>query len=118
MYFDPYSLVLLIRRADAPLVDEASAAAIQDAHMAYLADLHDLKHLAAAGPTGMGDPNEEIRYLLILHVSTDDARRLLEANPAVRSGFYELKVLPWIVPEGAIKFKSADFPRSLAQARG
>ena len=50
MEFDRYTIALLILRPDAPDLDEEAAAALQDAHMAHLADLHEAGHLLAAGP--------------------------------------------------------------------
>jgi hypothetical protein len=37
--FDRYTIALLILRPDAPQLDEQAAAALQDAHLAHLADL-------------------------------------------------------------------------------
>ncbi|CAN5230432.1 hypothetical protein BH18ACT12_BH18ACT12_19080 [soil metagenome] len=35
----------------------------------------------------------------------------------MRAGWFELEVLPWIVPGGAIGFSATQFPRSAAEAR-
>ena len=40
MEFDRFTVALLIRRDDAPELDEGAENALQDAHMAHLADLH------------------------------------------------------------------------------
>ncbi len=45
-----YTITLLVKRPDAPHLDEQAAAALQDAHMSHLADLHEAGHLLAAGP--------------------------------------------------------------------
>ena len=65
--FDRYTIALLILRPDAPQLDEEAAAALQDAHLAHLADLHEAGHLLAAGPLS----DEKFRGLSILNV---DAR--------------------------------------------
>ena len=114
MQFDRYTIALLVLRPDAPQLDEDAAEALQNAHMAHLADLHEAGHLLAAGP--LDDP--ELRGLSILNVDPDRARELKEQDEAVRAGRFDVKVMPWIVPSGAISFSRAHFPRSLAEAAG
>src|SRR2546428_4685992 len=58
MEFDQLTVSLLIRRPDAPELGEEQAAALQDAHMAHLADLHESGHLLAAGPMAFDAPLE------------------------------------------------------------
>jgi uncharacterized protein YciI len=115
MEFDRFTITLLILRPDAPHLDDAAAAALQDAHMAHLADLHETGHLLATGPL-LGD--ERFRGLSILNVDPERARALKEADPAVRAGRYSIEALPWIVPAGAMSFAPARFPRSMAEAEG
>ncbi len=115
MQFDQFTITLLILRPDAPQLDEAAANALQDAHMAHLAALHEAGWLLAAGPL-LGD--ERFRGLSILNVDPERARELKEADPAVRAGRYAVTVLPWLVPGGAITFSPTRFPHSIAEARG
>jgi uncharacterized protein YciI len=115
MEFDRFSIALLIRRADAPELDDEAEAALQDAHMAHLADLHEAGHLLAAGPL-LGGPAEEFRGLSILRVEPEQARALKEQDPAVRAGVYAIKILPWLVPGGAMAFAPTRFPRSVEEA--
>jgi uncharacterized protein len=112
MQFDHLTVALLILRPDAPELDEEAAAALQDAHLAHLADLHEAGHLLAAGPLS----DEKFRGLSILSVDSDRARELKEQDPAVLIGRFSVKVIPWMVPAGAISFSPARFPRSLAEA--
>ena len=114
MEFDHFTIALLILRPDAPVHDEAEANALQDAHMAHLADLHEAGHLLAAGPLD----HPEFRGLSILNVDPERARELKEADPAVRAGRFSVAVIPWIVPKGAVSFATTRFPRSLAEAAG
>jgi len=114
MEFDRFSIALLVKRTDAPELDDAQANALQDAHMAHLADLHEAGHLLAAGP--LQDP--ELRGLSILNVGVEEARTLKESDPAVKAGVYSVKVIPWIVPGGAVAFSPTRFPRSMAEAGG
>jgi hypothetical protein len=110
--FDSYTIVLLTLRPDAPDLDEVAAAALQDAHMAHLADLHAAGQLLAAGPLS----NEEFRGLSIMNVDPERARELKEQDPAVKIGRLAVKAIPWIVPAGAMSFSPTRFPRSVAEA--
>jgi uncharacterized protein len=101
--FDRYTIALLILRPDAPQLDEEAAAALQDAHLAHLADLHKAGYLLAAGPLA----DEKFRGLSILNVDPERARELKEQDLAV-------KVMPWMLPAGAISFSPTRFPRSVA----
>lgn len=117
MKFDHFSVTLLILRPDAPQLDEKAAGALQDAHMAHLADLHEAGDLLASGPLS-GDPDERFRGLSILRVEPERARALKEQDPAVRDGRFSVKVLGWQVPAGAMAFSATRFPRSIAEAIG
>jgi uncharacterized protein len=108
--FDRYTIALLILRPDAPELDEEAAAALQDGHLAHLADLHEAGHLLAAGPLS----DEEFRGLSILNVDPERARELKEKDPAVQIGRFSVKVIPWMLPAGAISFSRTRFPRSVA----
>jgi uncharacterized protein YciI len=112
MDFDSISVVLLLLRDDRPELDEDASNELQDAHLDYLASLHEAGHLLAAGPVG----GESLRGLTLLRVDVDEARRLKEQDPAVRAGVYELEVLPWRVPAGAMSFHRTFFPHSIAEA--
>jgi uncharacterized protein YciI len=112
--FDHYSIALLILRPEAPELDDEAAAALQDAHMAHLADLHEAGHLLAAGPLS----DEKFRGLTILNVEPERARELKEQDPAVQIGRFSVKVMPWMVPAGAMTFSRTRFPRSVAEANG
>lgn len=112
MQFDQYTIALLILRPDAPELDDDASAALQDAHMAHLADLYEAGHLLAAGPLS----DEKFRGLSILNVEPERARELKEQDPAVQIGRFSVKVMPWMVPAGAMAFSPTRFPRSVAEA--
>jgi uncharacterized protein len=112
MEFDHLTISLLVLRPDAPQLGEEAAAALQDAHLAHLADLHESGHLLAAGPLS----DEKFRGLSILRADVEEARRLKESDPAVRAGRFSVRVMPWTVPAGAIAFSPTRFPRSVAEA--
>jgi hypothetical protein len=105
MQFDEFTISLLVT-GPTPNSD-----AFQDAHLAHLASLHDAGSLLAAGP--LSDPAGELRGLSILNVPVEEARRLKEADEAVRAGVFTVRALPWRVPAGAISFSRTFFPRSM-----
>jgi uncharacterized protein len=111
MDFDRFSIALLILREDAPDLAPSEAAALQDAHMSHLADLHEAGHLLAAGPLA----DDQFRGLSILSVGSDEALRLKEEDPAVKAGRFRVVIMPWMVPAGAMTFTSTHFPRSAAE---
>jgi hypothetical protein len=75
MRSDRHTLVLLVTPADAPDLPDDEAAAVQDAHLASQADLHDEGLLLAAGPFD-GQEDERLRGIAILSVPPDEASRL------------------------------------------
>jgi uncharacterized protein YciI len=108
---DRFTIALLILRPDAPKLDAEAATALQNAHMAHLADLHEAGHLLAAGPL----LDERFRGLSILNVDPERALALKEADPAVKAGRFSVQVIPWMVPRGAILFSPTRFPRSVGE---
>jgi hypothetical protein len=117
MKFDRWTMLFLLRRDDAPEIGEPESDALQDAHLAYLAALHADARLLAAGPV-RGPPGTPIAGICILRGEVDEARSLLEADPAVRAGLYRIDVVSWSVPGGTIAFLPSRFPRSMADAGG
>jgi uncharacterized protein YciI len=110
--FDHYTIALLILRPDAPQLDEEAATALQDAHLAHLANLHEAGDLLVAGPL----TDETFRGLSILKVEPERARELAEQDPAVQIGRFSVKLIPWMVPAGAMSFSPSRFPRSVGEA--
>jgi uncharacterized protein len=111
---DRFTIALFILRPDAPNLDSEAAARLQDAHMAHLADLHEAGYLLVAGPLF----DEKFRGLSILSVDPDRALALKEQDPAVRAGRFSVKVIPWMVPGGAMSFAKTRFPRSTSEVEG
>ena len=107
------TVALLVLRDDAPELSAEQEDALQDAHMAHLADLHEAGHLVAAGP--LLDRSSPHRGLSILSVGVAEALALQEQDPAVQAGRYRVIALPWMVPAGAISFSPTKFPRSMAE---
>lgn len=113
MDFDRFTMTLLVLRDDAPNFTQEEEDALQDAHMAHLADLHAAGHLLVAGP--LLDRTSPFRGLSILNVGPEEALGLKERDPAVQAGKYRIITLPWMVPAGAMSFAPARFPRSMAE---
>ena len=114
MKFDKFTVALLILREDAPKLSEREENALQDAHMAYLAKLHEEGHILAAGPI-IGSKEREIRGLSIYKGSPDEVRTLADHDPGVREGRYRHELLDWVVPQGTLSLSRARFPRSMAE---
>jgi uncharacterized protein YciI len=114
MRFDEYTIALLVTGPNAPELSDAEAAELQDAHMSYLADLHEAGHLLAAGPVEGGD----VRGLSVLAVPPERALELKQADPAVRAGVYEVRMLRWHTPAGFVSFTPGRLPRSVAGVLG
>ena len=117
MRFDRHTLLMLILRPDAPLLPEAESAALQDAHLAYTADLVAGGHILAAGPPVESD-DERIRGVSVWADDPDTARQLCEADPAVRAGRLAVQVASWMTPAGQLNFERVRVPRSMAEATG
>lgn len=116
MNFDSYTLVLLVRADDAPELPAAEADALQDAHLAFLSDLHLAGQLVAAGP--VRDPASPVRGISLLTVGVEEALRLKSQDPAVLAGRYTLRAMPWVVPAGVLQAGPGTLPRSVAEALG
>jgi uncharacterized protein len=114
MEFDQFTITLLTTGPSGAELDGESAARIQDAHLSYLADLHDAGQLLAAGP--LVDPH--YRGLSILNVDPEAARALTEQDPAVRAGVFAVQPIAWMVPGGAITFSHTRLPRSVRDVTG
>ena len=117
MRFDQFTAALLIINPDGPVLTEDQENALQEAHMAHLADLHDAGHLIAAGPL-IDMPDRSYRGLSILSVDVATALELKGQDPAVRAGKFLVKAMPWMVPAGAIAAGESRFPRTIAEATG
>jgi len=101
MKFDKFTIALLVLRPDAPKMNEEAANAPQDAHLAHLAKLHEDGYLLAAGPL-LGGPDERFRGLSIFNVGPEKVQELAEQDPAVKIGRFSVRILPWMVPGGAV----------------
>lgn len=115
MKFDQHTLVLLVRPAAAPELSQEEADALQDAHLAFRADLREQGYLVAGGPL-LDQDDERLRGASVMSVDPETARELCSADPAVRAGRLAVQVMTWMVPAGNIRFEKVSAPRSVAEA--
>jgi uncharacterized protein len=115
MKFDQHTLVLLVRPPDAPELSPEEAEALQDAHLAFRADLRDKGYLIGGGPL-VDQDDERLRGISIMSVDPATARELSSADPAVRAGRLAVQVMTWMVPAGNVHFENVPAPRSMAEA--
>jgi len=102
MQLESFELVLLRRPADATPYDEATLERIQAEHLAYLASLREAGHVVTNGP-GLGQPDESLGGLSFNCTGTTErARELAEADPAVRAGRLAGEVMTWWRPAGTM----------------
>jgi uncharacterized protein YciI len=115
MQFDRHTLVLLVRRPDAPELTDEEAAELQDRHLAFRADLRDRGYLIGGGPL-VDQDDERLRGISIMMCDPETARRLSNEDPAVRAGRLAVEVMTWMVPAGNVRFENVPAPRSMAEA--
>jgi uncharacterized protein YciI len=102
--FDVYQLVILRRPADRPTYDEATEDLLQSQHLGHFADMKEAGLMRVAGPLSE-QPDETMRGICLYQVdSVDEARRLAEADPAVRAGLFTIDVMTWRTAKGALDF--------------
>ena len=115
MRFDQHTLVLLVRPPEAPELSPEEADALQDAHLAFRADLRDQGYLLGGGPL-LDQDDERLRGISVMSVDPATARELCSADPAVRAGRLAVQVMTWMVPAGNVRFENVPAPRSMAEA--
>jgi len=73
--------------------DPAAVAEIQRGHMRHIVSMSQAGQLLLAGPF-LGDP--AYRGIFVFDVATlEEARALCDADPAIRSGRLEARIIPW-----------------------
>jgi uncharacterized protein YciI len=73
---------------------------IQKGHMANINRLAELKKLIAAGPLG---DDGRLRGIFVFRVgSSEEAKTLIETDPAVQAGRLAMEIHPWMVPDGIL----------------
>jgi uncharacterized protein YciI len=114
MEFDELTLARLVNPRVPADLSADEAARLQDAHLAHLHSLWLQGLLVGAGPA-QGD--DTVRGLALLRADTDTTRALMERDPSIQGGLFELEVLTWFVPAGMVVSGEGAPPSSVAEAR-
>jgi uncharacterized protein YciI len=107
--FDVYTLVLLRRPPNAPVMPDAELDALQARHLAYRTELRRQGVLVVNGPLGE-QSDEAMRGLSIFACSLDEAARLSDADPSVQAGRLAYDLMEWWVAAGTLAFPEAQRP--------
>jgi uncharacterized protein len=116
MDFDRLTITLLELGDDAPGLTPAQLDALQDAHMAHLADLHEAGHLLAAGPLLDRDSTvSRLAHSVRRRCGSPRADGSRSCRPGRQVQHHRLAVGG---ARRAMAFSPATFPRSAAEAAG
>jgi uncharacterized protein YciI len=107
--FDVYTLVLLRRPADAPVMSDEELDALQARHLAYRAELVRHGVLVANGPLDE-QSDVALRGLSIFACNLAEAARLSDGDPSVRAGRLSYELMEWWVAAGTLAFPRAARP--------
>ena len=107
--FDVYTLVLLRRPADAPVMPDEELDALQARHLAYRAELKRQGVLVANGPLGE-QSDVAMRGLSIFACDLAEAARLSDGDPSVQAGRLSYDLFQWWVPAGTLAFPGVAEP--------
>jgi uncharacterized protein YciI len=102
MDLEAFELAVLRRPPGASTYDEATLSQIQAEHVAYHATLREAGQVVTNGPV-TDQVDESLRGLTFYRTgSLAEARRLAEADPAVRAGRLTVDVMRWYCPTGTM----------------
>jgi len=98
--FDAYQLILLVRPADQPQLDDEASTALGLQHLGHFRKMHAAGYLKIAGPI---DGDDEIAGICLYQAgSLERARRLAEDDPAVRAGRFVVRAMTWYTQQGGL----------------
>jgi uncharacterized protein YciI len=99
---EAFELVVLHRPGAPRDYDEETLARIQREHLAYHASLRASGQIVTNGPV-VDQPDESLRGLTFYRTgSLKEARRLAQADPAVKAGRLAIEVMTWYCPPGTM----------------
>src|SRR6266487_6717125 len=102
MDLEAFELVLLRRPENPPDYDDAELERIQREHLAHHARLRVSGQVVTNGPV-IEPPDPSLRGLTFYRTgSLEEARRLAEADPAVRAGRLTVQIMTWYCPPGTM----------------
>jgi uncharacterized protein len=103
--FDTYQLILLVRPADQPVLDDGARRALGLQHLGHFRKMHAAGYLKVAGPI---EDDDEIGGICLYQAeSLEQARRLAEDDPAVLAGRYVVRAMTWYTQKGALALSDA-----------
>ena len=101
-------LVLLLRGEKADELDGDALAKLQREHLAHMDKLAKDGTILVAGPFDEQDDDRMRGLCLYRAKSKADARRLAEADPAVKAGRLQVQVQRWWFEKDAVQFPTAE----------
>lgn len=116
MKFNQYVLVQLGTPLDFHALPKDETRRLQDAHLAYVADLHDEGLLLAHGSAAGED--RHVRCFAIMTCDLATAKDVWAGDPAVQARRYVAEYDEWLVPQDMIIDGPGQPPRSVASANG
>lgn len=107
--FDVFQVVFLVSTG-MQYASEEEAERTQAAHLGNLADLGRRGKMFIAGPVDQAPGG--LRGICVMNTETlEEARELMEKDPAVKIGRLKVDVLTWYVPKGVMNFETGfDLP--------
>ena len=103
MDLEAFELVLLRRPENPPDYEDAELERIQREHLAHHARLRACGQVVTNGPV-IDPPDASLRGLTFYRTgSLEEARRLAEADPAVRAGRLAVDIMTWYCPPGTMR---------------
>jgi uncharacterized protein len=104
--FDHYFVSFLLRGPVYSTMPDDELEVIHEAHVAYRLGLYANGVIRAAGPVSTVPQSfggEDVRGMSILNVATlEEARTLIEADPAVKAGRFLYEIMRWTIPKGQL----------------
>ena len=107
--FDVYTVVVLRRPADVPVMSDEELDALQARHLAYRAELGRQGVLVVNGPfVAQTDPS--YRGMSIFACDAAEAARLSDGDPSVVAGRLAYDAMEWWVRVGSLAFPLTNRP--------
>ena len=102
---DEYTLVLLYRGTNPPVLDDEESDRLQRQHQGHLQALKRSGALLLSGPF-IDQPDETLRGLCVYRTDVDESRHLAESDPAVRRGRLRVVAFKWYTHKGDLKVQA------------
>jgi uncharacterized protein len=96
-----YYFVLLTRGPKWTPEQTAETQKIQDGHLANIGKLHDAGKLALAGP--FTDKGSWRGIFILKAASVEEAKSLVDTDPAVQAGRLAFEIHPWMTKKGMLQ---------------